>query len=166
MTLRISCGVTFGADNAIEFEVTETTGNRYTITYQISTANTFVPVSGAAVVVTATDAFDRSVADTSITLSVMPGTSNGPAGLSVSPNSFRPLDGGSVTVGLGSYDGSVTIEIYNMAGTRVRTLKGDGASDYSWYGDNDSGDTVASGVYFLRIQTDGDETIRKVAVIK
>jgi len=149
-----------------DVSVSETTGNRYEITYTISTFSDLVPVYGAEVVVTAVDAFERSVSDTTVTLDVVASTAEGPDGLSVSANAFEPLQGARVRIGLGSYEGEVTIEIYNMAGTLVRTIEGDGSSYYSWYGDNDSGETVASGVYFLRIQTGGDEAIRKVAVIK
>jgi flagellar hook assembly protein FlgD len=148
-----------------DVQVSETTGNRYTITYTISNFNTLVPVTNAPIPVTATDAFERSVSDTTVTVDVLPGSSDGPAGFAVSANSFKPLEGGYVSVTLGSTARS-TIDIYNMAGTLVRTLEGEGASTLRWYGDNDSGDTVASGVYFLRTQTGGDEVVRMVAVIK
>ena len=146
--------------------VAETTGGRYSITYAISEANTFVPVTGARVLITATDAFERSAADSSVAVSVVPASSGEPAAFGVSVNSFRPALGERVVISLGSYEGSATVEIYNMAGTLVRTLKTQDDPSVSWYGGNDGGSSVASGAYFLRIQTGGSETIRKVAVIR
>jgi len=53
----------------------------------------------------------------------------------------------------------VKLEIYNIAGQRVRTLvDGDRSAGYhavSWQGTNDAGNRVASGVYLYRI-TAGD----------
>ncbi len=145
--------------------VSETTGGRYTVTYEISEANSFVPVTDAPVIITATDYFSRSVADTTVTVTVLPGTSDGPTGVvAVNANSFEPLAGESVEITLGSYEGTATVRVYNMAGTHVRTLEG--GSPISWYGDNDAGDSVASGVYFLRIQIGGSESVKKVAVIR
>jgi len=145
--------------------VSEGTGGHYTITYEISQANSFVPVTDAPVAITATDYFGRSVADTTLTVTVLPGTSGGPTGgIAVDVNSFEPLAAGKVTITLGSYEGTATVRIYNMTGTHVRTLEG--SSSISWYGDNDAGDSVASGVYFLRIQMGGSESVKKVAVIR
>jgi flagellar hook assembly protein FlgD len=149
-----------------DVEVSETTGNRYSISYHLSTDNSLLPVTDAPVVVTATDSFGRSVADTSTTLTVLPASGDGPSGFSVNANSFRPLEGGSVLITLGAYSGKARIEIYNMAGTLVRTHEGEGESSFTWYGENEAGETVSSGVYFMRIQIGGDEIIRKVAVIK
>jgi hypothetical protein len=149
-----------------DVDVEETTGGRYSITYGISEDNTFVPVTGARVLITATDAFSRSAADSSVTVSVIPASSGGSAVFGVSVNSFRPPLGESVVISLGSYEGPATVDIYNMAGTLVRTIRTVSDPSVTWYGENDDGDSVASGAYFLRIQTGGSETIRKVAVIR
>jgi flagellar hook assembly protein FlgD len=150
--------------DAADVGVSETTSGRYTITYEISEANSFVPVVDAPVIITATDYFSRSVADTTVTITVFPATSDGPTGIAVNANSFEPLAGESVEITLGSYEGTATVRVYNMAGTHVRTLEG--SSPINWDGDNDAGDSVASGVYFLRIQAGESESIRKVAVIR
>jgi flagellar hook assembly protein FlgD len=147
-------------------EVTETGSGRYSVSYEISEDNTFVPVTGARVRITATDAFSRSVADSSVTVSVVPVSSGDPAEFGVSANSFRSALGEKVVISLGSYEGAATVDVYNMAGTLVRTLESEGGAAIEWYGDNDEGESVASGAYFLRIQTGGSETIRKVAVIR
>ncbi|MCK4410628.1 MAG: T9SS type A sorting domain-containing protein, partial [Candidatus Eisenbacteria sp.] len=134
-----------------DVSVSEITGGRYTITYEISETNSFVPVVDAPVIITATDYFLRSVADTTVTVTVLSSSSGGPTVVAVSVNSFEPLAGGEVVVTLGSYEGPATVCIYNMAGTLVRTLESQ-HDEISWHGDNDAGDSVASGVYFLRIQ--------------
>jgi len=145
--------------------VSEGTGGHYTVTYEISQANSFVPVADAPVIITATDCFSRSVADTTVTVTVLPASSDDPTGgIVVDVNSFKPLAGGKVQITLGSYEGTATLRVYNMTGTHVRTLEG--SSSISWYGDNDAGDPVASGVYFLRIQMGESESVKKVAVIR
>lgn len=145
--------------------VSETTSGRYTVTYEISEANSFVPVVDAPVIITATDHFGRSLAVEAVTVTVLPATSDGPTGVvAVNVNSFEPLAGESVDITLGSYEGTATVRVYNMAGTHARTLEGD--SPINWDGDNDAGDPVASGVYFLRIQIGESESVKKVAVIR
>jgi hypothetical protein len=95
----------------------------------------------------------------------IPNPSDGLFFVTVDVNSFKPLAGGWVEITLGSHDGTATISVYNMAGTLVRTLESQD-TEIRWYGDNDGGDSVASGVYFLRIQMGESESIRKVAVIR
>jgi hypothetical protein len=146
--------------------VNETTAERYTVTYETSGSNSFVPVIDAPVIITATDSFSRSTSDTTVTVTVLPATSGGPTSLGVDVNSFQPFLGERVVISLGSYEGTATVSVYNMAGTLVRTLDGEGGSSVSWYGDNDDGGSVASGVYFLRIRTGESESVRKVAVIR
>ncbi|MFH1865676.1 MAG: T9SS type A sorting domain-containing protein [Candidatus Eisenbacteria bacterium] len=146
--------------------VNETTAGRYTVTYETSGSNSFMPVVDAPVIITATDSFSRSTSDTTVTVTVLPATSGGPASLGVDVNSFQPFLGERVVISLGSYEGTATVSVYNMAGTLVRTLDGEGGSSVSWYGDNDDGGSVASGVYFLRIRTGESESVRKVAVIR
>jgi flagellar hook assembly protein FlgD len=149
-------------------EVTEsaTTAGRYSIIYTLSESNTFVPVTDAPVIITATDHFERSTSDSTVTLSVVPASTEGPTAYGVSANSFRPLLGEDVVIALGSYDGAVTVSVYNMSGTLVRTIESDAGVPVHWYGENDEGESVASGVYFLRIQAAGSESVRKVAVIR
>ena len=53
-----------------------------------------------------------------------------------------------------------------MAGSLVRTLSTSDGTSLSWNGRNADGDLVASGVYFLWIQTDEGDAVRKVAVVK
>lgn len=54
----------------------------------------------------------------------------------------------------------VTLEIYNMLGQVVRTLVNEqqSAGRYSiqWDARNDNGHSLSSGIYFYRIQADGE----------
>jgi hypothetical protein len=149
-----------------DVEVTETSPGRYSASYTLSQTNSFVPVVDASVIVTVTDAFSRSTSDSTLAISVLEEPADGPSALGVSVNSFMPALGERVVVTLGSYDGAATVSIYNMAGTLVRKIESQGGSEVHWYGYNDDGEGVASGVYFLWIQTDGSEAVRKVAVIR
>jgi len=80
-------------------------------------------------------------------------------------NSFDPSAGESVTIGLGS-GSAAKVEIYNMAGTLVRTIESDGETTAVWDGRNDDGDALSSGAYFVRIRTDDGDAVRKVALVK
>lgn len=67
-------------------------------------------------------------------------------------------------------DASVKLEIYNMLGQRVKTLlnasQTAGYKSISWNGTNDHGESVASGVYLLRINADGFVRSRKLMFLK
>jgi hypothetical protein len=87
---------------------------------------------------------------------------------SVYPNPFNP----TVTV---SFDvdrrRDVRITVYDVAGRRVRTLLRESASDpgprrVSWDATDDAGRRMASGVYFIEVQSDGWRDSRKVILIK
>ena len=153
--------------DSLDFTVTGITGGRYTITYEIPAAESLeLPVIDAPVIITATDYFLRETVVEAVTVTVLPAGSEDPTGgVTVDVNSFEPLSGGEVTITLGSYEGTATVSVYNMAGTLVRALESQD-DEIIWHGDNDAGDFVASGVYFLRIQLGGSELVRKVAVIR
>ena len=59
-----------------------------------------------------------------------------------------------------------TITIFSLSGHRIRTLETDNGTA-SWDLTNDSGDTVASGIYLYLISNeDGQETKGKLAIIR
>ncbi|MDE3057711.1 MAG: right-handed parallel beta-helix repeat-containing protein [Bacteroidota bacterium] len=64
----------------------------------------------------------------------------------------------------------VKIEIYNIAGQRVRTLVNEvqNAGEYkvTWKGDNNEGIKVGSGVYLLRMQSGSFTQIKKMMLLK
>jgi len=90
------------------------------------------------------------------------------------PNPFAPSQDEQARIVYSlSQDALVTIEIYDFASRRVRTLiagqaragRQNHASD-AWDGKDDEGDPVANGVYFYRVRLDnGQEAFGKVVVL-
>jgi hypothetical protein len=90
------------------------------------------------------------------------------------PSPFSPSRQGYIRF---QYDitraGEVTIDIYDFAIDHVASIReyesepADGTNDRStkWDGKNDAGNTVASGVYFFRINVEGKITWGKLVVI-
>lgn len=64
----------------------------------------------------------------------------------------------------------VSLVIYDAAGRAVRTLvrgeTGPGDHGVVWDGENDSGQSVSSGVYFARIEADGSSETRKMMLVR
>ncbi len=64
----------------------------------------------------------------------------------------------------------VNLEVYNILGQRVRTLKRGrtpaGEHRAVWDGRDDTGHAVSSGVYLIRLQTQTGQVVRKVMMIK
>jgi hypothetical protein len=67
-------------------------------------------------------------------------------------------------------DGEVSIDIYNVQGTRVRTLVSGfqtaGAYILIWNGKDEAGHTVPSGIYFCRMTSDGFQATRRMLLAK
>jgi hypothetical protein len=67
-------------------------------------------------------------------------------------------------------DGQLTIRIYNVRGELVKTLLNErvkaGTNSITWKGDNDRGQTVASGVYFYEARGAGNEVFQKMTLVK
>jgi flagellar hook assembly protein FlgD len=66
--------------------------------------------------------------------------------------------------------GRVNATIYDVAGRMVRDLAdrnfAAGSHELQWKGDNQSGSPVGSGVYFLRLETDGYSTTKRLVLLK
>jgi len=66
--------------------------------------------------------------------------------------------------------GNVNIEIYNILGQQVKSLANEyqDAGNYvvTWNGDDESGSTVASGVYFYRVSAGEYKDIKKMVLMK
>ncbi len=64
----------------------------------------------------------------------------------------------------------VEIAIYNIKGQKVRTYKNDGCPEgehsIEWHGDDDTGKSVASGIYFIKMETENYKKIVKAMMIK
>jgi flagellar hook assembly protein FlgD len=60
--------------------------------------------------------------------------------------------------------------LFDVTGRRVRTLIDGGlpagAHRLIWDGRNSTGESVASGVYFLRFDGDGEKRFRKVLILR
>jgi hypothetical protein len=83
------------------------------------------------------------------------------------PNPFNPST--SINFGI-PVNGEVTIEIYDLLGSRVRTLASGrheaGYYQVLWDGRNESGQFVTSGVYLYRLTSQGFVATRKMILVK
>jgi hypothetical protein len=83
------------------------------------------------------------------------------------PNPFNP----STTISFSVREsGPVRLVVYDVSGARVRTLLDEetsaGEHFVTWDGTNNAGHSVASGVYFYRLQAAGFTETRKMVVMK
>jgi len=65
--------------------------------------------------------------------------------------------------------GGLTIGVYDVGGRLVRTVRADGSPgphEVSWNGRDDAGRAVASGVYFVRAQTEGTTEQSAIVLIR
>lgn len=81
------------------------------------------------------------------------------------PNPFNPQTNINYTL---SESGYINLSVYNIYGQKIRTLvlknQGPGEFNMSWYGENDHGVSVASGIYFYRLSisnSSGSYSIQK-----
>lgn len=83
------------------------------------------------------------------------------------PNPFNPTTTFVYDIPKAS---DVRIEIFNVLGQRVTTLveafKEAGSYPITWNGTSDAGTTVASGMYFYRIDTDNFSDTKKMMMLK
>ena len=84
------------------------------------------------------------------------------------PNPFNPST--TIEYGVSSEGSFVHLRIYDVQGRIVRTLveqrKSPGAYRVTWKGDNDMGQPVAAGVYFLRLDVGTERLVRKTVLVK
>lgn len=85
----------------------------------------------------------------------------------VFPNPFNPITTVLFDV---AKDSQVQVEVYDVAGRRVRRLVDEplarGTHQVTWRGNDDSDRGVAAGVYFLRLAADETVAVRRVTLIK
>ena len=83
------------------------------------------------------------------------------------PNPFNPM--ATVAFNLKT-PGKATLTIYDVRGRFVRSLEDgyleSGRHEYYWLGRDRNGQRVASGVYFARLQADGQNMIKRMMLIK
>ena len=85
----------------------------------------------------------------------------------VYPNPFNPKT--EIRFNLSS-PGRASLVIYDLVGRRVRLLAGGdhhaGTFTKEWYGTDDSGREVSSGVYFVRLEALGKPVTRKITLLR
>ena len=66
--------------------------------------------------------------------------------------------------------GRIDIRIYNILGQEVHLLTNDvydtGRHEIEWRGSDRSGNTVSSGIYFVRMKSEGFVKTRKIMLVK
>ena len=84
------------------------------------------------------------------------------------PNPFNPTT--TIQLSVQKSGTPVTIDIYNIRGQKVKTLLDkrldDGIHNIVWYGDDNYGQSVSSGVYFYKTRIGEKDSIRKMMMIK
>lgn len=83
------------------------------------------------------------------------------------PNPFNP----TTTVKYNMEESAnVSIDIYNVKGRKVKTLVNDvqsaGSHTEVWNGSNDNGETVGSGIYFMKMRAGNVESTKKMVLMK
>lgn len=89
------------------------------------------------------------------------------ASLSAYPNPFNPES--TIVFDLPN-SGAAKVEIFDVRGRKVRTLFSGiltaGSHTVQWEGSDDSGASVASGVYFVRLGSRGIDATRRIVLVK
>jgi hypothetical protein len=93
-----------------------------------------------------------------------------PARFSVSQNYPNPFNPSTVIEFKMPHPGFVSLDIFDVAGRKVRTLvsdyRGAGAQKVGWDGRDDEGGLVSSGVYFYRVTAAGFREARKMVLLR
>lgn len=83
------------------------------------------------------------------------------------PNPFNPTTKIEFVL---SKSGQVRVEIFNILGEKVKTLIDQhlkaGRQLVEWDGKDESGEEVASGIYFYRLQTDNFTETKKMVLMR
>ena len=90
------------------------------------------------------------------------------------PNPFKPSGadrGPATTIEFLITEGNkISLSIYNIRGQLVKTLINSyldsGKHQISWDGKNESGQSVSSGIYYCKLKSDKQESVRKMILIK
>jgi len=102
------------------------------------------------------------------TLALVVVGTGGPLSAALSPN---PLNPRAMLSFVTPRDGSARVELYDVGGRRIRTLIGGehmaaGYHEVAIDGRNESGERLASGVYFYRIEAAGEVARGRFAILK
>jgi flagellar hook assembly protein FlgD len=141
--------------------VTEGPPGTYLIAYRVSPSSTRAPdekrigIHASTGIIAGVDTVSVALVDA------------GPRGgelVSVSHNRFDPDAGERVFVAAKKASAAVHLQVYNLAGQQVRRVEGAGWVE--WDGRGEGGVVCGSGVYFLRVDVDGEVEVRRVAVLR
>ncbi len=131
------------------------------------------PAYDARIRVDVFDGMERTSSDVSDAFTIVPGTTDTPqiAGALVlaqnHPNPFNPQT--VITFSLPRAQ-DATLRIYDISGRLVRSLvqgaQTAGMHEVTWKGRDDSGSSVASGMYFFRLVTEEGSLVRKMTLLK
>jgi len=83
------------------------------------------------------------------------------------PNPFNPATKLRFSLPV---DSEVTLDLYDVAGRRIRSLVGGplraGRHEVAWDGQDDAGRNVASGTYFARLTAAGVSRVKSVTLVR
>jgi hypothetical protein len=97
------------------------------------------------------------------TFSAAPDASSPLAAIQVYPNPLRPSQG-HTGINFTQLPSGARLQVYTLAGEKVKDLSANTAGFAVWDGTNQSGAKAASGVYVVYIQGGGENKTRKVAI--
>jgi hypothetical protein len=93
-----------------------------------------------------------------------------PNRFSLGTNAPNPFNTGTQVSYTLAYPMAINLTVYDALGRRVATLvdshQSGGDHTVVWDGNNSAGQKAPSGVYFLRLSAEGDQLVRKMAVLK
>ncbi len=86
-----------------------------------------------------------------------------------SPNPFNPETTISFDLKSVNYE-NIELAIYNLKGQKVKQLINErlfaGSHSYRWNGNDDNNKPIASGVYFYKLQVEGNQKTKKMLLLK
>ncbi len=89
--------------------------------------------------------------------------------VSLAPNPLSAGTAGTIRFTM-AREGRATVEVFDVAGRRVRTVfdgvAGAGMNEATWTGVDQAGRAVAGGVYFCRLKADGEEFAQRLVVVR
>lgn len=139
----------------------ERSENRLTLAYFDSAKGEWVPVSTN--IDSTNNQLTATIPDIAILQVMLRDTSLPPGEIRAYPNPLRPSTG-QVFMTFGNLLTGVHVKIFTLRGELVREFTEDGTGSVLWDGRNANGQSVASGIYFVRIDGAGVDKTLKVAV--
>ena len=118
---------------------------------------------------------DRGTVDIAIKFSAQPATGIAdhdlrPINFSLNQNYPNPFNATTEINFNTDNNGNVVLDIYNIAGQKIKTLINNeynaGSHSVIWDGSNDNGDVVSSGVYFYKMNFNSKTETKKMVLIK